>query len=66
MFKFLSGVASGWIAARILPPKSPDVSPLSLPTLIELNILAEHAYTIFEKANDKFNELDQKKTNAPP
>jgi hypothetical protein len=41
MFKFLSGVATGWIAARLLPPRNPNASPFALPTVTELTLLSE-------------------------
>jgi hypothetical protein len=60
MFKFLSGAATGWIAARSLPPRSPDTPVYSLPTLIELNILIGHAYNTLDKLKEKLLELDKK------
>jgi len=62
MFKFLSGVATGWVAARILPPKPPETSPLSPPTLADVSILAGHANTALVHMKEKFKELDQNKT----
>jgi hypothetical protein len=41
MFKFLSGVTTGWIAARSLPPRNPDAPLFALPTVTEITLLAE-------------------------
>lgn len=40
MFKFVSGVLVGWTAARSLPPKPKDASPLQPPTSEEWRALA--------------------------
>jgi hypothetical protein len=58
MLKFLSGAATGWVAARILPPKPPETSPLSPPSMADVSILAGHANAAFEHIKQRFNELD--------
>ena len=60
MLKFLSGAATGWIAARSLPPRPPDTPVYALPTFSELNILAVHVYNTFDTLKEKFEELDKK------
>lgn len=42
MFKFVSGLLVGWTAARSLPPKPKDASPLQPPTSEDLRLLAGH------------------------
>lgn len=64
MLKFLSGVATGWVAARILPPKPPETSPLSPPSMADISILTSHANTAFEHIKQKINELDEKNQRA--
>jgi len=64
MFKFLSGVATGWVAARVLPPKPRESSPLSPPSMTDLSILAGHATVAFEHLKQKIKELDQKGQRA--
>lgn len=63
MFKFLSGVATGWIAARALPPKPPDVSPMSLPSVSEIAILAEQMQKILTDFKEKMTK--ESNTSAP-
>jgi len=60
MLKFLSGVATGWVAARILPPKPPETSPLSPPSMADLTILAAHANTALEHLKQKINHENEK------
>lgn len=60
MFKFLSGVATGWIAARALEAKDKDISPFSPPTISELTILSEQLKKLGEHIQDILKE-DTKK-----
>ena len=60
MLKFLAGTATGWIAARSLPPRSPETPVYAMPTFSELNILAGHVYTTVDTLKKKFEELDKK------
>ena len=64
MLKFLSGVATGWVAARILPPKLPETSPLSPPSMADLSMLFLNANTAVEHIKTKFNELENKDQRA--
>ena len=63
MFKFLSGVATGWIAARALPPKPPDVSPMSLPSVSEIAILTEQMQKMLTDFQEKMTK--NPKISAP-
>lgn len=63
MFKFLSGVATGWVAARVLPPKPPEISPLSLPSAADISILAGYANKAFEHIEQRINHDKENKTS---
>lgn len=58
MLKFLSGVTTGWVAARMLPPKPPETSPIAPPTMTDLGILYKYFSHTLEQIKDKLNEMD--------
>lgn len=61
MFKFLSGVATGWIAARSLPPRNPDASLFALPTITEISLLTEQ----LKKAAANLQDFLKENTEEP-
>ena len=54
MLRFALGFASGWIAARSLP--SGDADPWSLPTTVEITILADRAKSALLKLRKMLEE----------
>lgn len=56
MFKFISGVALGWSAARALPPKPPEEPILKVPSTNELQILAQQVLNAMETLKEKLDE----------
>jgi|TARA_B110001450_G_C17603470_1_gene474003 hypothetical protein len=65
MFKFLSGVATGWIAARSIPNVAD--SPLKPPTYDEIILLSQRAKEAIEFLSKKLEEADKesKDDNKP-
>ena len=51
MFKFISGLATGWIAARSIPNK--NESPFNPPTSEELVLLFQRAKGAYEFISNK-------------
>ena len=58
MFKFLSGIAVGWTAARLLPPRPAGTEPWYLPTESELRTLAMHASKAVDIIRDALDDKD--------
>ncbi len=50
MFKFVSGLAIGWTAARVLPPPPPGEKPWRVPTIEEIRLLGLAASRALDKA----------------
>jgi hypothetical protein len=62
MFKYLAGVATGWIAARSLPPFKE--SPLKPPTYEELGVLMNRTKELTTYISDILDEsAKNSKTN---
>ena len=58
MFKFLAGVATGWVASRSL--YSPNESPFKPPTVEELAVLMNRAKQLTEYISTKMKEIEEK------
>jgi hypothetical protein len=57
MFKFISGVATGWIAARSIPNVAD--SPLKPPTYEEIILLTQRVKEACEFISKKLDEADK-------
>lgn len=64
MFKFLAGVATGWIASRSL--HSPDESPFKAPTFEEMAVLMNRAKQLTEYISTKMKDIEEKPPNDSP
>jgi hypothetical protein len=58
MLRFLAGVATGWVAARALPPS--DAHPLSMPTIEEIEVLTKKFKHLMNSLQQKLNEKEEK------
>tara|TARA_B110000003_G_C16521073_1_gene485039 strand:+ start:841 stop:1011 length:171 start_codon:yes stop_codon:yes gene_type:complete len=56
MLRFIAGLASGWVAARSLPPKPQDVSAISLPSAEEMSVLAQYVKEMYQKLQEKLQD----------
>jgi len=56
MFKFVSGLFVGWTAARSLPPKPKDASPLQPPTSEEWRALAGQIVQTLDQVKKTLDE----------
>jgi|TARA_B110000967_G_scaffold205972_1_gene251650 hypothetical protein len=57
MFKFLAGIATGWVAARSIPNKSQ--SPFDIPTYDEMILLYQRAKETGQFISKKIEEADK-------
>ena len=55
----MAGAATGWVAARALPPS--DVHPLTMPTIEEIEVLTKKMYLVFKSLQKKLNIDEQDK-----
>jgi len=58
MFKFLAGVATGWVASRSL--HSPNESPFKAPTVEELTVLMNRAKQLTEYISTTMKDIEEK------
>ena len=56
MLRFFAGIATGWVAARSLPPKPPEVSAMSLPSGEELSILGQLIKQLYNDLQEKIKD----------
>lgn len=56
MLRFFAGIATGWVAARSLPPKPPEVSAISLPSGEELSILGQLIKQLYNDLQEKIKD----------
>lgn len=56
MLKFITGVATGWLAARTLPPPGPGTERIQPPTFHEFHILWQRFEKTLKNIKQKLDE----------